>query len=718
EELQKREKKQSAPAATTLSANPLVAANPAVSVPVPVPVATDSKPPAATHPAVPVSMLVPMLVSVSLSAAAGPILPKAEVKPVSGAALFTAAATAAAASAAAEIVPTSTPKAETNTATTTAVASANANVFLVGSVSGTVSPPPSSQPMHLHFPQHVPSPVIPEASVRLGGLHIDSLPSDNLERHLTSAASPASPLFRAPRPSVPLIYPFDMGNTSPSLSFGAPTRARANSGSNLLHCMLPGSAPMQAPAASHAVSPEIDAEIMSILGRVMGSSTLQDDLIDGAEWRTEPSSGYSQSGGRSQLPSAPLMAPFGIGNSLVAPLSDMTIRRNSVPLNRLVGDSSKPASPDVPGSSRFQAPLGFESGDIESVHSAYCALERFRRDMRASPAATGSDLFGGYQSAAELAKMHGKLKEADVWGVCVKHAQSNPSTCRLNHTTRAVSFARTGSVANALGMSPTKPAAPESVMHLGGGIGSSTPLGHLSVISEDMLSAFSLQPPQAGNINSPLPTNGIPRNMPLLNPQPHSPLTQSSQQQQQQLGSTRIPMMTPLGMSMTMQQQPPPPMTMPHAGTNYSPLSHASTNASLYFNQMHLHHPGSSLPPMLGAAAPQFALPSYQQPTPISAESQGFGLSFGQQPILPSSWSPAKSSLGGNFGDLAQHGAPLRPLQPQFHPMHVFSSPQHQQPQSQLQSQSQSQSQSQLQQQYHYQRRQRQQQQQQQHYHR
>ncbi|KAJ2494748.1 Stress response protein nst1, partial [Coemansia sp. RSA 2052] len=282
-----------------------------------------------------------------------------------------------------------------------------------------------------------------------------------LDNAMLPTVNRPSPIFMASRPSLPMIHlPEHSAAPPPSEAFGfAPARARANSGSSIRH-----PAPVPVPSfmatgrtsSSPSVVPsEFDAEIMSIVGRVMGSCTLQDDLTDGAEWRTEPPADSYLDSPRDMLPQPSHAAVFGLNDSLGL-LSDLSLRRNSVPINRIASEGGNGSSSlvgfDV-GSGKHSM-LSTLTGSMEGVYSAYCALEKFSRDKRVpSAAGLGQDAFGRSHSAAEIAQMHGTMRESSVWSLCVSYAQANPSKCRLNHAERTIALTRSLS-----GVSPTVPA--------------------------------------------------------------------------------------------------------------------------------------------------------------------------------------------------------------------------------------------------------------------
>ncbi|KAJ2723337.1 Stress response protein nst1 [Coemansia sp. Benny D115] len=580
---------------------------------------------------------------------------------------------------------------------------------------------PASVPVHSPAPSLTPVSALASGpalghgighNAGLGSVALDPLQIGGLRQPLMPAPSPTSPVFKIPNPPHPMLHSFNMGSPSPTaISFGLPIRVRANSGSNLQHPQLHNTATTPTRAAiTSTVSPEIDAEIMSIVGRVMGSSNLQDGLVDGAEWRTEPAESFSQAQGLTPLLSASRAS--GVGIPTAGSLSDMAFRRNSMPLNRLIGETIGSGSPECAAVRSHHTTLGFEGEDVDGIYPAYCALERFRRSMPAPSGAAGSDIFGSYQSAADIAKMHGKIREVDAWNACVKLAQSYPNNCRLNHTLRSASFARTGG-GGANGMSPSIPAASAATVsfasRVGNASGSAAMGHHLSSISEDMLSAFSLQPSQPDSGGSPLMANIMPRSMSLAHGQPISRDSQQQhqhqQKQQQQQSSARPLIMTSLSMSIPTSMQSPfgqqqpvhslpfppqPQMTTPHSGMNYSPITHQSPTASLFFNQpgVQRHHGGSLQAQHMMGPHPSFALPSFQH-MGVDPQGLGFGISLGQQPAMSNSWSPAKTGLesGLGHGDLAQQATSFRSsMQPQLQPLGGFvtSQDQHQNPGSQF----------------------------------
>ncbi|KAJ2463403.1 hypothetical protein GGI02_005246 [Coemansia sp. RSA 2322] len=438
-----------------------------------------------------------------------------------------------------------------------------------------------------------------------------------------------------------------------------------------------------------AVPSEFDAEIMSIVGRVMGSCTLQDDLTNGAEWRTEAVDSYMDSP-RTMRPQASQPAVFGMGDSLGS-LSDMSVRRNSVPVNRLARDgSSGSVASDVGSRQPMTASL---SAGMEGVSAAYWALEKFRRDKRASSTGhLGQECaFGGSHSAAEIAQMHGGMRESSVWGVCASYAQANPGRCRLNHSERSISLAR-----SLAGVSPGVPAGLDGP-HVASPASPhyseaprSTPPVQLPVIAEDRMSPCGPPP------SSSLQPQSLPR----------SPLLQSRQTTPGMVPGRGAPMVQALALGAQNG-----PLMMPQfgqggpaaqSGMSYSPVAHASPS-SHFFGAMAMHGP-----------APPFSLPSFPQ-SPLGASSlghhghlgdgsvagmmgppgmvlSGSGQMFGQtsfsshqqagQVGLP--WSPTKPSSNG-LGDSAQAAMRFNPhhAHPQQQQQHS-QAPQHQHQQRQF----------------------------------
>ncbi|KAJ2855227.1 Stress response protein nst1 [Coemansia erecta] len=243
------------------------------------------------------------------------------------------------------------------------------------------------------------------------------------------------------------------------------------------------SMPVQAPSF-HEMSPEIDAEISSIVGRVMGSSSLQDDLISGTEWRAEPLETVTPDRGFSSVSATSASAGVGIGVNLCmsnhlldASFGDISARRSSVPHDQAINNMDALGNVDMSiGSSsrisgaRFHMPLEM-AREIDSIYSAYCALERFRRDTCAgSTTDLGNDAFGAFHSAFMLAQMHSRISESEIWTICSASAQRNPGFCRVNHATHMVAFACTGNSNGSLRMPLLKPRAMDTMVSASNGI--------------------------------------------------------------------------------------------------------------------------------------------------------------------------------------------------------------------------------------------------------
>ncbi|KAJ2754773.1 Stress response protein nst1 [Coemansia pectinata] len=466
-----------------------------------------------------------------------------------------------------------------------------------------------------------------------------------------------SPSFMASRPSLPMIHQPELPATSSEAFDFVPSRARANSGSSIRHPAPVPMPPFMSAARTSSSSPsavpsEFDAEIMSIVGRVMGSCTLQDDLTDGAEWRTEPADSYLDSP-RAMLPQPNHTAAFGLGDPL-GPLSDLSVRRNSVPVNRAGREigSGGLASFDINGSSK-QSVSSTLTGGMEGVYSAYCALEKFSRDKRTpSAAGLGQDMFGGSHSAAEIAQMHGSMRESSVWGLCASYAQANPNKCRLNHAERSIALVR-----NLSGASPIVPAVLESQRlaspaspHFAETPRSTPPI-QLPMIAEDRVGGNGLSQSQPHT-----QTSGSPSLAGLsARSQPRSPLMQS-RQAAPGMASARPPMTLPM-MPQFGQQ---PLQSQSQVGMNYSPVPHVSPS-SLFFGPMATH--GSGNMPIRGPAPP-FSLPPFQQ-SPLGASSLGHAhLSDGRgMTMLPPPPSMSMSNSGQMFGPPSSfnHQLQMRP---------------------------------------------------------
>ncbi|KAJ2100130.1 Stress response protein nst1, partial [Coemansia sp. S100] len=525
-----------------------------------------------------------------------------------------------------------------------------------------------------------------------------------LDNAMLPTTNRPSPSFMASRPSLPMIHPPELPATSPEAFDFAPTRARANSGSSIRHPAPVSMPPFMSVARTSsplpsAVPSEFDAEIMSIVGRVMGSCTLQDDLTDGAEWRTEPTDSYLDSP-RAMLPQPNHTAAFGLSDPL-GPLSDLSVRRNSVPVNRAgrEGGSGGLVNFDTNGSAK-QSMSSTLTGGMEGVYSAYCALEKFSRDKRIpSAAGLGQETFGGSHSAAEIAQMHGSMREGSVWGLCASYAKANPTKCRLNHAERSIALVRSLS-----GASPTVPAVLEAQRlaspaspHFAETARSTPPI-QLPMIAEDRVGSNGLSQSQTSVSPS---LAGL-----SARSQPRSPLMQS-RQAAPGMAPTRPPMTLPM---MPQFGQP----SQSQVGMNYSPVPHVSPS-SMFFGPMAAHgsqtpiHGGGSGNMSIRGPAPPFSLPPFQQSPlgasslshvhlsdgrgmtmippplpsmPMSSNGQMFGLpsSFNHQLQMrpPSSlWPPTKLSGGDSVGELSQ-AAMRQPLMTRLGSPHAFSQQQQQ----------------------------------------
>ncbi|KAJ2615518.1 Stress response protein nst1 [Coemansia sp. RSA 1365] len=313
------------------------------------------------------------------------------------------------------------------------------------------------------------TPHAPETLMRSSVVQNNSIPLlDSL--HSTPILAPASTFMNA-RTSLPMVHPHEARSITPVMPVFPSVRARANSGPSIQQLASSPSAPATAQtaksmSASRDVPPEIDAEISSIVGRVMGTSILESDLIDGTEWRADPADRYAESFSRA--------AVLGMSEP-PSLLADQAGRRNSMPANHHAHESG---SAEHNGMHMLSSPVLGE--EMERIHTAYNALEKFRRESSAlssSPSSIGAMhiQFGGYHSAAEIAQMHGQLKEAEVWSHCVAFAQKNATRCCLDYATRAVSFVM-GSMSQLV--------EPRS-----------TSLSQLPAIAEDVFGAFTLQAP-------------------------------------------------------------------------------------------------------------------------------------------------------------------------------------------------------------------------------
>ncbi|KAJ2845021.1 hypothetical protein IWW36_004956, partial [Coemansia brasiliensis] len=471
---------------------------------------------------------------------------------------------------------------------------------------------------------------------------------DSLQQ-LTPTLPPAS-AFKASRPSLPMISPPKADIAVPTTPMLSNARSRANSGPSIPQYQL--SAP---PAASlfpemsmlplvSDVPPELDAEVSSIVGRVMDSSTLQGDLIDGAEWRASPADRFASISSTANQ-SLGSRGGFGINSSLSL-LTEQTIRRNSMPMNRLTQDNA--------------CGVSAISEDMEAIHTAYYALEKFRRDKVGVDPGIAHSQYGGYQSAAEIAAVHGRISESEVWVRCLAYAQSNASRCCLDHSTRSVAFI-------CIASSTSSPARPHGCDRSQAG----TTTQQLPAISEDIFSAFSLQTSQAANsllTSARLPLTGM-----TARQQSHSPMMQ--------------PQKAP-GNSVT---QPFAPQSL-QASVGYSPVSqgpsslfmgHANMSASPSTLHTHSMHPASAHPPpfaissfqqvphnapSLGPRNPSDSpIASMMQPPPLSVPNEShpsYSLSYGSSFMAPNLWAPPKQ-------DMVQ--PPLHGSIAQAHPLHAFA---------------------------------------------
>ncbi|KAJ2797313.1 Stress response protein nst1, partial [Coemansia guatemalensis] len=483
------------------------------------------------------------------------------------------------------------------------------------------------------------TPHAPATPVRSGVVQNNSIPLlDSLQS--TPVLAPAS-TFMTARPSLPMVHPHEAPSTIPVMPTFPSARSRANSGPSIGQLASSPSAPALAQSAepvsaSRDVPPEIDAEITSIVGRVMGTSTLESDLIDGAEWRADPADRYARSAARA--------AVLGTGGP-PSLLADQAARRNSMPVNHHARESG-PA--EHSGLHMHPSPILGE--EMERIHAAYNALEKFRRDSSAlssSPSSVGAmhAQFGGYHSAAEIAQMHGRLKEAEVWSHCIAFARKNATRCCLDHATRAVSFVM-GSMSQL--------AEPRS-----------TSLSQLPAIAEDVFSAFNLRAPSNG---SPLLTDArTPLSSGLsVYPPSHPPMLQS--QIAPSLAPARPSMAQPFGQH----AQP---------GIGYTPVAPRAP-ASLFFGSQPMHSSEQvfSAPPFQPSphcSAGLVPRPLGDSPVasvmPPNGDNPAYSVAYGQMFPTPGSWSPAKQP-GSDGAHLTHHPlqAQLHPMQPQLHPLHAF----------------------------------------------
>ncbi|KAJ2845713.1 hypothetical protein GGI22_006467, partial [Coemansia erecta] len=370
----------------------------------------------------------------------------------------------------------------------------------------------------------------------------------------------------AQRPSLPTSASlFELPGVSPIIHSVSSQRARSNSGTSFLQAS--SGVPISAPAPAIA-SLELDAEISSIVGRVMGSSTLQDDLTEGAEWRTKPAVADS-------LESPCAAPPLNGGPAVMAktggapsPLLDMSVRRNSAPLNKVTSASAVFTGPEALSNSLCESPVAMDKA-TESVYLAYCALEKFRCDKTQSSRASPSNAdFGGFHSVVELSQMHGRISDRDVWTICAKFGQANPSACQLDHARRFVAFAlNTSTRLPTLRQSQQQPQQP--------------------ALSEDMLNAFSLHPCS-----------------PLLKPHTSQASTAAPVQSSIPLAAlAAVPMVA--SSQPTMQQFSH--QAQQQSGLTYSPVAQQQSPTSLFFSQL----PAQTVGGHYSAAMP-YSLPPFQ----------------------------------------------------------------------------------------------------------
>ncbi|KAJ1903216.1 Stress response protein nst1 [Coemansia sp. IMI 209127] len=401
----------------------------------------------------------------------------------------------------------------------------------------------------------------------------DRIPLLDSLQHM-SAYTPRTALS-AQRPSLPTSASlFELPGVSPTIHSVSPQRARSNSGTSFMQAS--SGVPISAPAPA-VVSLELDAEISSIVGRVMGSSTLQDDLTEGAEWRTKPTV--------ADRLESPCVGPSLNGRSVViaktggasSPLLDMSVRRNSAPLNKATSASAVFTGPEALSNSLCESPVAMDKA-TEGVYLAYCALEKFRCDKTQSSRESSSNAdFGGFHSVVELSQMHGRISDRDVWTICAKFGQANPSACQLNHANRFVAFAlNTSTRLPALRQPQQQPQQP--------------------TLSEDMLNAFSLHPCS-----------------PLL--KPHHAQSSTATPVQGSIPPAALASV-PMVASSQLTMQPFSHQTQQQPGLAYSPVAQQSPT-SLFFSQL----PAQTVGGHYSAAMP-YSLPPFQS-SPLN--SAGFG---------------------------------------------------------------------------------------------
>ncbi|KAJ2531542.1 hypothetical protein IWW43_003696 [Coemansia sp. RSA 1935] len=424
-------------------------------------------------------------------------------------------------------------------------------------------------------------------------------------------------------------------------------RARANSGPSTQQQQqqqVPGSSfmppGMSAPRVAGDVPPEIDAEISSIVGRVMGSSTLQGDLIDGTEWRASPADRYGNLG---EHPHSSRSAVFGLGGPL-AQLSDQAMRRNSMPLNnRLVPD-------DCVADTCSRMSLGRDE-DIEAIVAAYNVLERFRRDS-VGGSTSGLAQYGGYHRAADISHIHGRMSETEVWSRCVAVAQLGSGVCSVDHVTRAVAFARSSAT--------TPPGAKHSP--IGGGVTQSAQ--QLPAIAEDLFSAFNMQSTQTA---SPLMANvRAPLAGMAAHAQPCSPMMQS--QALSGLGSI------PAVGAQTFVQQPQRQQQAQSASSLFMGAMgmHASPNGGP--GPAMMHH-GTAPPPSFSIAGfppssiAGFPASRHLSDSPIGTMHGPLSMSGDGHMAYSLAYGPPAFAAPAHAWPSGKHGDGPTPL----HPLHAFS---------------------------------------------
>ncbi|KAJ1867842.1 Stress response protein nst1 [Coemansia sp. RSA 989] len=493
------------------------------------------------------------------------------------------------------------------------------------------SPQPATAPAAVSYSEkpaeRIPSaehtPIAPESTATAPPVPSGMSLLDSLQQN-TPTLPPAS-AFKASRPSLPVISPPKADIVAPTTPLLPNARSRANSGPSIAQQQL--SAPAAAslfPGMASMVSdvpPELDAEVSSIVGRVMDSSTLQGDLIGGAEWRASPTDRFAST---SVTPNQSLGNRGGFGiNSSLSLLSEQNIRRNSMPMSRLVRDS-------VCGVSAV-------SEGVEAIQTAYYALEKFRRDKVGVDPSIAHSQYGGYQSAAEIAAVHGRMSESEVWARCLAYAQTNGSRCCLDHSTRSVAF--TCIVPSA--SSPVKP-------HVSDRSQAGTATQQLPAISEDIFSAFSLQTSQPTNTlltSARLPLNGMGM---AARQQPHSPMMQPQKAPGNSATQPFASQSLQAGVGYSPGSQGPSSLFMGHASMNASPSAlhnhslHPPPFAISSFQQS--PHNAPSLAPRNPSDSP---IASMMQP-PLSVPNEShpsYSLPYGSSFMAPNLWTPPKQDM-------------------------------------------------------------------------